>query len=254
MRKLIWPLCLMTAGILSACGLLLRGAADEPAPSSSDPPESTPAAHTDLYREGIDTEEVLAAFSEAVLHAEYSSGKGDASLVQKWGKPILYYIHGAYAEEDLRILQDFFRELNTIPGFPGIEEAPDESGANLDIGFYGADEFNDEFGDAIAHEVADGAMQYWYYNKSNVIYRGRVGYRTDTEQKTRSSVLLEEIVNVLGFNDSVTREDSIIYQYGSHIEELSEMDWLLIRLLYHKDIRAGMDDESCTETLRRLYH
>ena len=46
-------------------------------------------------------------------------------------------------------------------------------------------------------------------------------------------MLVEEVINLLGINDTVLREDSIVYQYSSDITAPSEIDWVLIRLLLH---------------------
>ena len=70
----------------------------------------------------------------------------------------------------------------------------------------------------------------------------------------RNSVLLEEIVNGLGITDTKLREDSIVYQEYSEIQELSDMDWLLLKLLYHPDIVCGMNKEECESVIRDIYY
>ena len=76
----------------------------------------------------------------------------------------------------------------------------------------------------------------------------------DLDQHTRSSVILEEIYNGLGpLMDTVEREDSIVYQYGSDVTELSDSDWVILKLLYSEEVKAGMDQETCEEVLRSLY-
>ena len=66
-------------------------------------------------------------------------------------------------------------------------------------------------------------------------------------------MLVEEVINLLGINDTVLREDSIVYQYSSDITAPSEIDWVLIRLLYHPDIQCGMNSEQCRPILEQLY-
>ena len=107
-------------------------------------------------------------------------------------------------------------------------------------------------GSAVRYEKADGAAQYWYLTKTNGIYKARIGYRNDMEKSVRRSVLLEEVVNALGFSDTVLRKDSILYQYGSEANNLSETDWLLIRLLYHPAVQSGMGAESCGTIIRQI--
>ena len=75
----------------------------------------------------------------------------------------------------------------------------------------------------------------------------------DIPEDARKSILLEEICNILGFNDTVIREDSVVYQYSNDNTELTDVDWLIMELLYHPDIRPGMTMEECHEILAELY-
>ena len=199
-------------------------------------------------------EDMIAYFNEVVLNMEYTTGSGDITLVQKWFVPIRYQIFGTPTEEDLQVLEALFAELNQVPGFPGISKVQDYEAGNLTISFLNEDDFQLAFSDFLGGELADGAVQFWYYTDSNDIYSGRVGYRTDIDQETRNSVLPEEIINLLGFNDSVLREDSIVYQYSSTVLELSDVDWVLLQLLYDPAIQCGMNAEECETVIRSLYY
>ena len=103
-------------------------------------------------------------------------------------------------------------------------------------------------------EEATGATEFWYYTDTNEIHSARIGYRTDTDQSIRNSVLVEEIINTLGISDTVLREDSITYQYSDFNTSLSDVDWILLNLLYHPEIRCGMDADACAKVLPGLYH
>lgn len=210
--------------------------------------------HSDLYLEGYSVEDVLKYFNEVVLNTEYSTGDGDATLVQRWDIPIRYQLVGEFQDKDVEIIETFFEKLNAVKGFAGITKATEKENPNLYIYFEGREAFNNRFLDFIQNEYADGTARYWYYTDTNDIYEGTIGYCIDMDGTTRESVLLEEIVNCLGIGDSTLREDSIVYQYGSDITELSEMDWLIIKLLYHPKIRCGMDVKQCEETIRELYY
>lgn len=217
--------------------------------------EDTPAPlHSDLYIDGVSTEQMIEYFNEVVLSMEYTTGDGDESLVQKWKKPIYYCIEGSATDTDLAVLNTLFEELNQINGFPGIFPADGEHFANLTIWFLDQYNFNLQFSSVINGEAAEGAVQFWYYTLSNEIYKGQVGYRTDISQEIRNSVLLEEIVNLLGLSDTVIRSDSIVYQYSSDATELSEIDWVILKLLYNSQIRRGMDADACRAVLERLYY
>ncbi len=216
--------------------------------------EEVRPAHSVLYLEGYSQDEVVQYFNEVVLNTEYSTGDGDFTLVQKWKMPIHYRIYGEPNTADTERLQTLFTELNQINGFPGIHEAKEGYVENLSIYFSDESAFYDRFGAFVNYEPSDGAVQYWYFDDSNDIYEAQIGYRTDIDQETRNSVLLEEVVNGLGIDDTETREDSITYQYYNSTDELSDMDWLILKLLYHPDIGCGMDAEECEAVIRDLYY
>lgn len=214
----------------------------------------TEPAHSELYIPGYSTEQVIEYFEEIVLHMEYTEGDGDVSLVQKWNIPMVYRIYGSPTEEDLAVLTALFARLNEIEGFPGIRAAADDEYENMTISFLDQEGFDAEFSDFLNGEYAFGATQFWYYTDTNDIYTARVGYRTDIDQTTRTSILLEEIVNMLGTTDTVVREDSIVYQYSNDNLALSDIDWLILKLLYHPEIQCGMNADSCRAVIERLYY
>ncbi len=219
-------------------------------------PETEPTLppHSELYHPDYSAEQILEYFEEVILQVEYSDGAGDATLVQKWLSPIGFRIYGTPTEEDRRVLNDFFAQLNQIPGFPGFYTAEAEGLEDLRISFLEPEVFTDSFSATINGEDAFGAVEFWYYTDTNEIYSARIGYRTDLTQNTRNSILPEEIVNMLGISDTVLREDSITYQYSNENLELSDVDWILLKLLYHPEIQCGMDARECAAVIQRLYY
>ena len=66
-------------------------------------------------------------------------------------------------------------------------------------------------------------------------------------------MIYEEIINSLGLgNDTTLREDSIIYQYYTQTQQPSEMDWLLLKILYNENMRRGMHEAECREVINQL--
>ena len=216
--------------------------------------ETTVPAHSALYLPEYTSHQVWEYFEEVVLRTEYSEGTGNAALVQKWKEPILYSIDGNPTEEDLSVLTALFAQLNEIPGFPGIYARAEGEPSNLMIGFWDSENFNDYFLEFLNGEDAYGAARFWYYNDTNEIYTANVGYRTDIDQSTRTSVLIEEIINMLGVSDTVLRTDSIVYQYSNDNTALSEIDWLILKLLYDPAIQCGMDVDGCRTVIEELYY
>lgn len=225
---------------------------EEPAQAPTEAPTEAPTLppHSDLYIPGVSVEDVILYFNEVCLDAEYIHA-GNPSLLQKWISPITYYLHGEPTPEDLETLNDFVRWLNTIEGFPGIYQTQEPAGSNLDIHFCDQQEMLSLMGDGFGS--MDGAVTFWYMD--DVIYDAIICYRTDLTQYLRNSVILEEIYNGLGpIQDTALRPDSIIYSEFSEPQELTAIDELILRLLYHPDLECGMDADACEEIIRQLYY
>ena len=226
--------------------------AEIPTEAPTEPPTEAPTLppHSDLYIPGLPVEDVIRYFNEVCLDAEYINS-GNPSVLQKWIAPISYQINGIPTEDDLETLAHFTRWLNTIEGFPGIAETEDSGFANLQIHFCSEQELVNLMGDHLSG--TDGAVTFWYLD--DVIYDAVICYRTDLDQHLRNSVILEEIYNGLGpIQDSDLRSDSIIYSGFSQPQALTEIDELILRLLYHPDLKCGMDAAACEAVIRNLYY
>ena len=213
-------------------------------------PEVTLPPHSALYIPDLSVEDVITYFNEVCLDSEFVNG-GDPTVIQKWAAPIYYRISGEYTNKDLSVLNDFVIWLNTIDGFPGIFEATDANPVNLRIYFCNEKNLLNIMGPNF--KDLDGAVTFWY--DDNIIYDATICYRTEIAQYTRNSVILEEIYNGLGpIQDTTLRPDSIIYQYFSEPQALTDIDELILRLLYHRDILPGMTAEQCEQVIRQLYY
>lgn len=221
-----------------------------PATVATTSPVETKPEHSPLYIPGLSVEDVILYFNEVCLDAEFSTG-GDPSCLQRWEEPIRYIVFGNPTEEDLRVMAEFTLWLNTIEGFPGIWETKDAAQANMRIHFCSEAELISLLGDNFYG--TDGGVTFWYRN--NEIYDAIICYRTDLYQQLRNSVILEEIYNGLGpVQDTDLRTDSIIYSGFSEPQELTQIDELLLRLLYHPQMMCGMNAASCETVIRQLYY
>lgn len=218
------------------------------APETTEPPVPE---HSSLYIPGLAVEDVILYFNEVVLDAEYITG-GDPSKLQKWDKPIYYVIHGSFTRKDLEVLEGFVSFLNTIEGFPGMFETEDPTMVNLQIHFCSREQLINIMGPNFVG--MDGGVTFWY-DGFDRIYEGTICYCTEIDQTVRNSVILEEIYNGLGpVQDTDLRADSIIYAGYSEPQELTQIDELLLRLLYHPSMKCGMDREECEAVIRSLYY
>lgn len=223
----------------------------------TEPPETTVPEteaprpeHSWLYIPGLSVEDVILYFNEICLDAEFSDS-GDPSKLQKWMEPIYYMLDGPATDEDLQTLTAFVDFLNTIDGFPGIYEAETLAQANLQIYFRTRQGLVDIMGSNFAG--CDGGVTFWY--EENAIYDATICYTTDVDQHVRNSVILEEIYNGLGpVQDTWLREDSIIYAGYSEPQALTEIDRLILILLYHPALECGMDAAQCEAVIRELYY
>ncbi len=213
-------------------------------------PEETRPEHSALFLPDVPVEDVITYFNEVCLDSEFVNG-GDPSVIQKWTEPIIYMLEGTYTAADLLVLQGFEAWLNTIEGFPGISATEDVGAMNLRIHFGSAEDMVNILGDNFSY--MDGGVTFWYMD--NEIYDATICYRADIDQYLRNSVILEEIYNGLGpVQDTQLRPDSIIYQQFSQPQALTSVDELILRLLYHPDIKPGMNAQQCEEVIRSLYY
>ena len=211
----------------------------------------TEPIHSALYIPGVDVEDVIVWFNEVCPDAEFVNS-GDATLLQKWTVPIRYSLHGTYTEADLATLNSFAQWLNTIEGFPGIAEARKSEVANLQMHFCTPLEMTELMGSQCTN--MDGTVTFWY-NMDNEIYDAIICCLNSHGQTLRNSVILEELYNGLGpIQDTSLRPDSLIYAEFSEPQELSEIDKLILQLLYHPDMKCGMDSVQCEEVIRKLYY
>lgn len=267
MRKLIF---------LLLCLLLLTGCAPaEPAPTQiptgaetlpavTEPPTEVPTEapteaptevptlppHSELYIPGVEVEDVITYFHEVCLNAEFVNS-GDPSFLQRWNAPITYRVYGDPTAEDLAKIEEFSGWLNTVFGFPGIYEAAEGEYVNLRIHFCDQQTMVDLMGENFAW--MDGGVTFWY--NDDVIYDAIICIRTDLDQYLRNSVILEEIYNGLGpAQDTDLRPDSLIYSAFSEPQSLTDIDELILKLLYHPDLSCGMSAAECEAVIRQLYY
>ncbi len=257
MKKAFLLIPLVLSILLSSCGTEVIPETIQPettaatsATTETTMPPATEPLHSDLYIPGLSAEDVIRYFGEVCLDAEFTNS-GDSSVLQKWDTPIYYCLQGNSTEEDLAVLADFTQWLNSIPGFPGISETENPLEANLDFHFCTQEEMILVLGDWCYG--LDGAVTFWY--DDNRIHTAIIFIRTDLNQTLRNSVILEELYNGLGpIQDTSLRADSIIYAGYSEPQDLTEIDRLILQLLYNPDLLCGMDAEACAEVIRQLYY
>lgn len=233
--------------VLFAVSLLLTGCND--ATNSNATSNTDSENHSTYYVDRVSVDKMAYYFNDVCFGGEYTAGLTKQNIT-KWQDPIMLYIDGVATMTDYEVLTDFLDFLNNIDGFPGIMQIFDKSQANLIVNFCGQAQFVAETNLA----DADGFATFNYSNETFVITNGKVYIRTDINQPDRSSVLQEELYQILGpTKDTLVRKDSIIYQ-RSNPEKLSAEDKSIISLLYNTRITPGMTATESEEIIREIYY
>ncbi|MBR0137835.1 MAG: DUF2927 domain-containing protein [Erysipelotrichaceae bacterium] len=201
----------------------------------------------------LSTDRLIRYFSEVVLKSEYMNNPDE--LVHKWNKPICYYYDPSISKTAAGLIDSFLRKLNKELPLKGVSRTDEPLKANVRIYFMKKNEIYKRVGNKVNYEDADGITFYNYSNRTGEIISGRVYYNIDMDKSIRKSVIREELVNLMGLgNDTILRKDSIIYQYGSDIEEPSRIDWLIMKLLYDERMKCGMNYSQCEQLIKELYY
>lgn len=239
--------------LLFAISLLLTGCAQSSTDTQSnqsskpDTPNTEDDNHSVYYADRVNVNTMAFYFNDVCFGNEYGDAK---QIITKWQDPIMFYVDGVATIPDYEVLNSFIDFLNNIDGFPGIMQIHDRSQANLVLNFCGLAEFNQHS----LEQNANGFATFNYTTATGVITDGQIYIRTDIDQTTRSSVILEEVYQILGpTKDTLLRNDSIIYQHGD-VSELSKEDKSIISLLYNSRITAGMTPMQSEEIIREIYY
>lgn len=226
------------------------------APTETSTEESTEAPteepHSAFYAPGVSVDQIIAHFNKVVLGIESNGGAGETSLIQKWDQPINYRIEGMPNRQDAQLLNKLTEQLNAIEGFPGIQAAKGLE-QNLTIYFLRDEEFKTQFSHVMEGGSRYGVVQVWY-NDSNGIYSGRIGYHQEASQELRDLLIPEKLAEMLGVSDVTVQKEITTDLKPKTIIDLSEIDWSVIKLLYNPRIHNGMNADECEMIIRELYY
>lgn len=101
------------------------------------------------------------------------------------------------------------------------------------------------------HEGNWGYFSYTYDSGCRMD-SAKIAIATDKNSTaSKRHLLREELVGAFGLtNDHELYSDSILYQEWTTVGRLSEVDWLMLNMLYDPDLTCGMD---ANETYSVLY-
>lgn len=193
----------------------------------------------------LDFNTTFAYFEEIVFGSEFQNLE---PIVRKWVEPIRIRVFGDPTARDLDALFHTIRDLKSISsGIPPIQVVSENQ--NVSLHFLPKSEFH-KFGPQ--KELAEGYF-FIRFNDRHEIYQGRILISTESNltQVERNHLVREELTQTLGLiNDSPLYLDSIFQVEWTLTEAFSELDKELIRMLYHPEVKCGMDREALLKILR----
>lgn len=218
-----WKKAARTGAAALLAALCLSGCSG---PAAATPaPAATPAATASAD-----------ASTEYFLELAFSAEYGGDGILCRWEAPISIEVHGNPTREDLATLQALLDDFPQVPGLPPVRRVA--GGGNVQLFFVPLE----GLGNVVPGYVpGNWGFFYTLYDKG-VIHSAWVGIATDvTDQAQRNHLILEEMTQMLGlFSDSNRYEDSIFYGPWTQTQQLSSLDWEVLRLLYSARLKPGM--------------
>ena len=169
----------------------------------------------------------------------FGSEYGSAHNLARWETPIRIYVGGKPTRTDRNELNSFLTDLAIhVPMLPNVSIVEDRSKANITIYYVPLKEMSRYVTDYV--EGNWGMFRVWW--TGHRMTRAEIAIASDvTSQKARTHLLKEELVGALGLcNDHDEYADSILYQSWTTTQELSDVDWLMLNMIYHPDVTPGM--------------
>lgn len=229
----------LLAGSMIACG-----DGDEAAPTTTVPtittttrPTTTTVAPTTTLAPRFYPPDAVDFFEEIAFGPEFGDGSRE---IRKWTHDVRIVVHGDPGDEDLVTLYDVVADLNALIGTIVIDIVT--SDGNFDIHFAPEPEFASIEPNYVP--VNMGFFWVWWDAEGNITDARVLISTTDLTQAERNHIIREEVTQSLGLmRDSFQYEDSIFYQGWTETQEYSELDELLIEMLYLPEVEPQMTVE-----------
>ena len=192
----------------------------------------------------LSKQEVVDYFCEIALKSAY--GSTDTGIVRRWEQAVKVEIIGEYTKEDYNWLVAHINNLNKITGMQKISVVT--SNGNYKVYFKTLAQLP-----SVIPGYVDGNWGFINitWNASQQILSGTMGIATDvTNQLQRNHLILEEFTQGLGLlNDSSKYTDSIYYIKWTETQSLTNLDLMLVRMLYSSAVKAGMKESAARTNL-----
>lgn len=184
---------------------------------------------------------VLNHFLNVALGTEYGSG---FQVTQKWTSEMNIFIGGRPNDELLSELVLIKDEINTLvtDGF-SINIVNDSLQSNFYLFFGPPSEYTHLFPEQSSYiqDNQDGLFHINMNNKFEIV-SGHMFVNIDiTDSERKKHILREELTQSLGLSNDVAYPRSIFHFEISSLTSYHRIDKEIIRLLYHSNMRPGLD-------------
>ncbi len=191
------------------------------------------------------SQDEISYFVDIALGTEFG---GATRRIRKWQSHIRIKAVGSATAEDDRTLEQLTAELEALTG---ISFSFVEDDGNVELYIVPVSEF-----DTYEPNYVPGNLGFvWvFWNGSSWIYKARILVTTEgVTQQERSHLLREELTQSLGLlNDSNRYPESIFYQGWTDVVRFTDLDKMVIQMLYHPDVRPEMTEEQVVAVLENL--
>ena len=199
------------------------------------------------------------AFQEIALRNEYTRR---GHVVRKWTKPVTIWIDHQVGDQAMHteLVSLHLNHLQSLTSHP-IKLTRDRKSANLRLIFTRQADWGQQVKKLFGPEAAaalHGAvcMANFRTNGHYEIIEARVIIPVDQARMHGKlvSCIVEELTQVMGLpNDSEAVYPSI-FNDKTPEELLSGLDGLLLKMLYHPEIKPGMNEQQVRPVLKKIIH
>lgn len=199
-----------------------------------------------------DRSDIRSYFNEVALGAEFGDTE---AVIRKWSTDMVIEPRGYWPAYLSQELNQIIAELNALIEGVQVRVADSLEAPNYIIFIGDPNIYADSIEPSAQPYVQANYGMFWLYWENDVIYKGTMyvdPVRADTEG-WQKHLLREELTQSLGLmNDSDKHKDSMFFQGRSFTTYFSGLDKELIRMLYHPDIRPGMDSQAAGQVIEEL--
>lgn len=197
------------------------------------------------------------AFIDVALRNEYTA---QGRFVRKWQQPISVWLEHKVADKALHsdLVRMHIEHISQLTQLP-IRFAKSRHEANMTIVFTRQAQWRQQVGELFGTEaqaLVQGSvcMANFRINKSAEIVQAGIIIPVDQARMHGKLVacIVEEITQVLGLPNDSDRVHPSIFNDKTPQDLLSGLDGLLLKLLYHPALKAGMQEQQARTAARKI--